>query len=102
MFLWFYRCLAVFVVLSIVAAAPLHFSNVFGSHQVVQRAQAVPFWGWGGVGAVESVWGSEKQSTTADASGFWKLTFAARAASSVPSSVIVCTLTVPRNLPSAQ
>jgi sialate O-acetylesterase len=71
------------------SSAAIRFSNVFGSHQVLQRGAPVAVWGWGGSGAVDGAWGGEKQSTTADAAGFWRLTFAPRATSFTPSSVTV-------------
>lgn len=82
---------ATLIALSLALTAALRFSNVFGSQQVLQRNQPVPVWGWGAPSqvSVTGVWGSEKQSTTADATGFWKLTFTARAASSAPSSILV-------------
>ena len=70
-------------------AAPLHFSNVFGSHQVFQRGQPVAVWGWAAPHvALSATWGTERQSTTADASGMWKVVFAPRVASATPTTIV--------------
>ena len=61
---------------------------MFGSHQVLQRSQPVPVWGWGAPQQLVTVaWGAEKQAATADGTGLWKVTFAPRPASSTPSTI---------------
>ena len=54
-------------------------SNVFGSHMVVQRGQPVPVWGWTAAGASVhgTLGGSGVQATTADGTGFWRVSFPA-------------------------
>ena len=75
-------------------AAPLVFSNVFGDHMVLQRGQPIRVWGWTSpnaaiTGLFSSSQGDVTQSGTADATGFWKLTWAALPASMKPATIAV-------------
>jgi len=71
----------------------LQFSNVFGSNQVLQRNKPIPIWGWGTPGDTISVsfTGLPSQNTTAvPASGFWKVIFPPRIASTNPLELAAC------------
>jgi len=73
-----------------VAAASLHLSNVFGSNMVLQRGQPINIWGWSSAGAaISGSLGAAPASATADATGFFKLTFPALPASFTPTAVSV-------------
>ena len=69
----------------------LAFSNVFGSHQVLQRGQPIRIWGWGPPGS--SITGmftnNGPQSGLIDADGFWKLTWPSLLASIQPKTINV-------------
>jgi sialate O-acetylesterase len=50
--------------------------HIFGDGMVLQRRQNIPVWGWANAGEQVSVTvGSQNQSTTADASGNWRVVF---------------------------
>lgn len=71
-----FRFLSLFVVVigMVSALAKFHFSNVFGSHMVLQHSQPVPLWGWSFSGTtVSTSFQGKYYSVKADRSGFWKL-----------------------------
>lgn len=71
-----------------VGAAPLHFSNVFGSHMVLQRNAPVPVWGWSAAADVIHVTLLENTYTaTADANGAWRVVLPPVAGSLTPYRV---------------
>lgn len=73
---------------------PLHgdvtMPAVFGDHMVLQQDAKVPVWGWANPGeAVTVSIGDITAKTTADASGNWRVDFAALPAASDPLTVVV-------------
>ncbi len=79
------RCVAVpfwlvalLLLLGNVAQAEIRLPHVFGSHMVLQREKPLIIWGWATPGETVTVQlGSVTQTTTATASGEWKVTLAA-------------------------
>jgi hypothetical protein len=71
---------------------PFNLSNVFSSHQVLQRDAPVHFWGWASPAAasppqtISLTWldGAVYRSPPSDASGFWRLTAPAAPLRAVP------------------
>lgn len=61
-------------------------SNVFGTHMVLQRGRDIPVWGWttSGSSVHGSLGGGAVLTTTADSSGFWRVSFPPLAAGGGP------------------
>jgi sialate O-acetylesterase len=72
------------------APAPgFHFSNVFGSHMVLQRDRPIPVWGWAaqpGDTITVTVDGVPYQDT-ADGQRMWKVTLPSRPVSFTPFTI---------------
>jgi sialate O-acetylesterase len=72
-----------------VAAAP-KLPAIFGSHMVMQRAAAVPVWGWAAPGEILLVEiAGQSVQTTADAAGKWRVTLDLAKAPSKPLQLSV-------------
>ncbi len=71
-------------------AQKFHFSNVFGSHMVLQHSKPVPIWGWDTPGhEISTNFNGQKYSARANINGFWKIVLPAMPPSLTAYSVSV-------------
>lgn len=70
--------------------AQIRLPNVIGNNMLLQRQQPVPVWGWAKPGQRVNVkFAGQQKSTTANASGYWKVTLAAMNANDQPRQMII-------------